>query len=50
MKALKEILANKDIIQKVRDLNFGKEEKRIDETQKSRREKDNDLKKLVCYR
>ena len=76
MKALKEILASKDIIQKVRDLNFNKEvqvkyetntnkhiilrnryfgrsdrdreEKRIDEIEKSRREKENELKKLFA--
>ena len=43
MKALKEILANKDIIQKVRDLNFDKEVQLRDEIDELETRKDEEI-------
>ena len=47
MKALKEILANKDIIQKVRDLNFDKEERVKDGTDELEVRKDEKLAHII---
>ena len=47
MKALKEILANKDIIQKVRDLNFDKEVQGKGEINQLEARKDEELEQVI---
>ena len=47
MKALKEILANKDIIQKVRDLNFDKEVQLRDEIDELETRKDEEIGHII---